>query len=101
MFRFLTLFLAIFMCVISVTAVYYNKNSTPTTFHRVDRNYRTQLFHGAESTSLAPCLSPNGSPSVEDGDILLFPPYLPHSVESKPQHKNSMRMTFSFNITLI
>ena len=81
--------------------VYYNKNSTPTTFHRDDGNYRTQLFHGAESTSLAPWLSPNGAPSVEDGDILLFPPYLPHSVESKPQHKNSMRMTFSFNITLI
>ena len=82
------------------SGVYYNKNSTPTTFHRDDGTYKTQLFQGAENTSLAPCLAPNISPDVEDGDILLFPPYLTHSFESKNPHKNSMRMTFSFNITL-
>ena len=38
------------------------------------------------------------SPPVEDGDILLFPPHLEHSVQSKPENKNKMRMTFSFNI---
>ena len=81
--------------------VYYNKNSTPTTFHREDGIYRTQLFHGVENTALGECLSRKASPSVEDGDILLFPPYLQHAVESKPQHKNKMRMTFSFNIGLI
>ena len=65
-----------------------------------DKIYKRQLFNGSESTSLAPCLCASFSPSVEDGDILLFPPYLEHSVESQPQHKNNMRMTFSFNIAL-
>ena len=82
------------------SGVYYNKNATPTTFHREDKTYRTQLFDGSENTSLAQCLTSSFSPFVKDGDILLFPPYLTHSVESKPQHKDSMRMTFSFNITL-
>ena len=82
------------------SGIYYNKNATPTAFHRGDKIYKTQLFDGWSSTSLASCLCASFHPSVEDGDILLFPPYLEHSVESKPQHKNSMRMTFSFNITL-
>tara|TARA_R100000152_G_C6665051_1_gene102910 strand:+ start:11 stop:625 length:615 start_codon:yes stop_codon:yes gene_type:complete len=82
------------------SGIYYNKNATPTTFHREDKNYKTQLFNGSENTALAPCVATTFSPSVEDGDILLFPPYLDHSVESKPQHKERMRMTFSFNITL-
>tara|TARA_B100000131_G_C17812649_1_gene490305 strand:+ start:13 stop:627 length:615 start_codon:yes stop_codon:yes gene_type:complete len=82
------------------SGIYYNKNATPTTFHREDKTYRTQIFDGLSNTALAPCLAPSVSPSVEDGDILLFPPYLDHSVESKPHHKDRMRMTFSFNITL-
>ena len=82
------------------SGIYYNKNATPTSFHREDKTFRTQLFDGAENTALAECLTSTFSPYVEDGDIILFPPYLDHSVESKPQHKDSMRMTFSFNITL-
>ncbi len=38
MFRFLTLFLAILMCVVSVTAVYYNKNSLLIDFHIIQFN---------------------------------------------------------------
>ena len=82
------------------SGIYYNKNATPTTFHRGDKIYKTQLFEGSENTALAQCLTSSFSPFVKDGDIILFPPYLTHSVESQPQHKNSMRMTFSFNITL-
>ena len=40
----------------------------------------------------------SGRTVLEDGDILLFPPHLEHSVQSKPENKNKMRMTFSFNI---
>ena len=83
------------------SGVYYNKNSTPTTFYRDGGIYRTQLFDGVQNTALGECLTHIAAPSVEDGDILLFPPYLQHAVESKPHHKNKMRMTFSFNITLI
>jgi len=82
------------------SGVYYNKNASPTEFFRSDTPYQTQRFHGYEKSGLAPCLIPSFCLNVEDGDIILFPPYLDHSVESQPQHKNSMRMTFSFNIDL-
>ena len=35
--------------------------------------------------------------SINDGDIILFPPYLEHEV--KKQTSESMRLTFSFNLT--
>ena len=82
------------------SGVYYNKNASPTQFFRSDSSYQTQIFDGYKQSALAPCLSPSLAPSVEDGDILLFPPYVEHSVESTLKHKNSMRMTFSFNINL-
>ena len=82
------------------SGIYYNKNATPTTFYRGDNTYRTQRFDGFEKTALHPCLVDSSNPLVEDGDILLFPPYLTHSFTSEPQHKNGMRMTFSFNIAL-
>ena len=82
------------------SGVYYNRNASPTQFFRSDKLYQTQIFEGYKQSGLAPCLAESGEFPVEDGDILLFPPYLEHSVESKPQHKNSMRMTFSFNIAL-
>ena len=61
---------------------------------------KTQEFDGFRETDLSSCLADACHFPVEDGDIVLFPPYLEHSVESKPQHKDSMRMTFSFNIFL-
>ena len=78
--------------------IYYNKNASPTTFHRSDRLYQTQLFTGYPESAMNGILGLHCSPPVEDGDILLFPPHLEHSVQSKPENKNKMRMTFSFNI---
>ena len=80
--------------------IYYNKNASPTTFHRSDRLYQTQLFTGYPESAMNGILGLHCSPPVEDGDILLFPPHLEHSVQSKPENKNKMRMTFSFNIDL-
>ena len=82
------------------SGVYYNKNASPTKFFNGNAMINTQKFRGCEETALSACLAEGHFPPVEDGDILLFPPYLEHSVESKPQHKDSMRMTFSFNIAL-
>ena len=82
------------------SGVYYNKNASPTQFFRSDKLYRTQIVAGAQNTALGVCLAEHFSPEVEDGDILLFPPHLEHSVQSKPENKNKMRMTFSFNIVL-
>jgi len=82
------------------SGIYYNKNASPTKFFNGNAMINTQKFRGCEETALSACLAEGHFPPVEDGDILLFPPYLEHSVESKPQHKDSMRMTFSFNIAL-
>ena len=62
---------------------------------------KTQQFKGCEKTKLLPCLAEAYYFPVEDGDILLFPPYLEHGVQPKDEHQDKMRMTFSFNITLI
>ena len=83
------------------SGIYYNKNASPTEFFKSNSIITdTQKFDGYRESALASCLAKSVSPDVKDGDILLFPPYLKHSVKSKPQHKNEMRMTFSFNITL-
>ena len=82
------------------SGIYYNKNASPTQFFNINDMRNTQKFCGFEETALAPCLAEGCHFPVEDGDIILFPPYLPHSVASKFEHKNKMRMTFSFNITL-
>ena len=80
--------------------IYYNKNASPTKFFNSNSISATQRWEEYAQSPMQGCLSENCSPPVEDGDILLFPPYLDHSVESKPHHKDRMRMTFSFNITL-
>ena len=83
------------------SGIYYNKNASPTEFFKCNSTITdTQKFDGYRESALASCLAKSVSPDAKDGDILLFPPYLKHSVKSKPQHKNEMRMTFSFNITL-
>ena len=82
------------------SGVYYNKNASPTKFFNDNSMINTQKFRGFEETALSTCLVEGYFPPVEDGDIVLFPPYLPHSVASKFEHKNKMRMTFSFNIFL-
>ena len=83
------------------SGIYYNKNASPTQFYRDNLSIiKSQRFDGYMETALAPCLAEGCHVPVEDGDILLFPPYLPHGVASKDEHQYKMRMTFSFNITL-
>jgi hypothetical protein len=83
------------------SGIYYNKKASPTKFFNINAMINTQKFKGWEESEMAPCLAEGCLFPVEDGDIILFPPYLPHSVESTPAYQNKMRMTFSFNITLI
>ena len=80
--------------------IYYNKNASPTKFFNSNSISATQLWDGYGGSPLEGCLSEYCSLPVDDGDILLFPPYLEHSVESTLTHKDKMRMTFSFNIDL-
>ena len=83
------------------SGIYYNKKASPTKFFSTNDMRETQQFKGWEESKISQCLAEACLFPVEDGDIILFPPYLPHSVESTPTHQNKMRMTFSFNITLI
>ena len=77
-----------------------NKNATPTKFHRDEKHFQTKIIPGYEKSVMDSFLSTAFSPPVEDGDILLFPPYLRHSATSLSHHRYQMRMTFSFNIDL-
>lgn len=76
--------------------IYYNKGSSPTTFHAPHRYMKTtipseygslmdQFYHDMYDVE------------VEDGDIILFPNYMVHEVRPDPDRKD-MRLTFSFNI---
>ena len=80
------------------SGIYYNKNSSPTVFHRPDIGFRTQVFPGHEYSRLKECYYSHQEIDVSDGDIILFPPYLDHEVPERIDNKT--RITFSFNIIL-
>lgn len=80
------------------SGIYYNKNSSPTNFVRPDRNYETQLFKGYQTSLISHFYYSSFYPNVEDGDIILFPPYLSHYVDEDENRKNNMRVTFAFNM---
>lgn len=85
------------------SGIYYYQNSTPTVFTRSDYLYKTQEFPGHEESHLNYCFYENFYPYVEDGDIVLFPPYLEHHVpdlQVDEKNKEQMRVTFAFNIGL-
>ena len=82
------------------SGIYYYQNSSPTIFIRSDYLYKTQEFPGYQNSGLSSFFNETFYPYIEDGDIVLFPPYLEHYVESEERHKEKMRVTFSFNIGL-
>jgi len=58
------------------------------------------MFPGVETCELRDAYYDNYSIDVEDGDIILFPPYLEHCIEPISLEEPDMRLTFSFNLTL-
>lgn len=83
------------------SGIYYNKNCNPTIFHRDHGSYRTHNFAGVEDSEINDCAWVEYIPNIVDGDILLFPPHLIHSVKLDSRYKELMRLTFSFNLKLI
>ena len=81
--------------------IYYHKNASPTTFYREPGRYELQRWPDYMDSAMDSVLSAEYFPFVDDGDIILFPPYLDHSVKSKQKPKDEMRMTFSFNIDVL
>jgi hypothetical protein len=82
------------------SGIYYNKNASSTIFTRSDNMYKTQLFEGYETSGLWEAFDKTYHTEANDGDIVLFPPYLEHYVKSEDRHKNNMRLTFTFNVGL-
>lgn len=82
------------------SGIYYNKNSSPTVFIRPGKLYKMQSNSGEGDSILSPSFFGRYKTEVKDGDIILFPPYLDHFVESEEWHKDNMRLTFSFNVDI-
>lgn len=80
--------------------IYYNKGNTPTSFirpyslHRVNRHSEFTLL----DSPLFKFYTDVESPEIEPGDIILFPPWLEHYVDTGEECRNNMRLTFSFNL---
>ena len=78
------------------SGIYYNKNATPTKFYNPSLLHRVTKPPKSEETIVDDCYHDFFFPSVEDGDVILFPSTLEHEV--KPTNSKMMRLTFSFNI---
>jgi hypothetical protein len=82
------------------SGIYYNKNSSSTCFIRSDRMFKTQYFKNCTESAISEAFDAKYCPEVKDGDIILFPSHLEHSIRSEDWHTTSMRLTFAFNINL-
>jgi hypothetical protein len=83
------------------SGVYYNKNSTPTIFDRQGEPLHKAFdFFGSQESKIRECYFTYWYTDVNDGDMLLFPPYLQHSIYTDDSNKDKMRLTFSFNLQL-
>ena len=82
-----------------LSGIYYNKNATPTTFYPPSTLYRSLRYRGVDDSLFSSACKDNYEAKVQDGDVILFPPYLEHEV--KQQTSDAMRMTFSFNLILL
>ena len=82
--------------------IYYNKNSTPTGFVREDGLHAVHNVLEWGNSKLNSFFLDDIILPAEDGDILLFPPYLKHFVplQEKIDSDDKMRLTFSFNLFL-
>jgi len=78
--------------------IYYNKGSSPTIFERNDVSREVHDFPNCLDCEIKESFYDEWYLNVEDGDIILFPPYLKHRVP--PRDDNSTRLTFSFNLQL-
>jgi hypothetical protein len=80
--------------------VYYNKGNIPTIFMK-PYNYHKINSHeeyNSPQSVMFKYFCDFYEPEIEPGDVVLFPPWLQHYVDTKNECKDKMRLTFSFNI---
>jgi hypothetical protein len=78
------------------SGIYYNKNPSPTSFERMDNYHKLTNIPEIKNSKLEDYYNDVEIPNVSPGDIILFPPWIPHSVDTKNNKK--MRLTFAFNV---
>jgi hypothetical protein len=80
--------------------IYYNKGNIPTSFirpytlHRINRHPE----YMDTKSPLFKFYNDMESPTIEPGDIIMFPPWMEHYVDVGDICKDNMRLTFSFNL---
>ena len=84
------------------SGIYFAKNCFPGSFFidKSDPTLRTQSWCDWSKTRLKDYYTDRIYPKIEDGQIILFPPSVIHSVKADERNKDAMRLTFSFNIIL-
>jgi hypothetical protein len=62
--------------------------------------FKTQYFNNCTESAISEAFDAKYCPEVKDGDIILFPSHLQHSIHSEDWHTTNMRLTFAFNVSL-
>ena len=81
--------------------IYFAKNCFPGSlfFIRTEYSHRSQQPFVSEETPMNKYYNEFYPTEFSDGDLVLFPPHLHHSVKVGSANKSEQRLTFSFNIS--
>lgn len=82
------------------SGIYYNRGASPTKFHNAHRYMKLCMPLPSDIHPDSPLLdmySDMHEQEVEDGDVILFPPWLVHEVVPD-KTRIDMRLTFTFNV---
>lgn len=84
------------------SGVYFAKNCFPGSFIfvRTEYSHRCQQWFDYTSSKMRPFYDEFYPTTFGDGDLVLFPPYLHHSVKVDERNADLQRLTFSFNIRI-
>ena len=84
------------------SGVYFHRNcyQGSFTFYKSDHSLRTQQTIDWDQTKLAGYYHEYLNIPMNDGDIMLFPPHMMHSVKVDERNSVNQRLTFSFNVLL-
>lgn len=80
------------------SGIYYNVGASPTKFHNAHRYMKLCMPPEVHPDSpISDMYSDMCDQEVEDGDVILFPPWLVHEV-ILDKTRTDMRLTFTFNV---
>lgn len=80
------------------SGIYYNVGASPTNFHNAHRYMKLCIPPEVHPDSpISDMYSDMCDQEVEDGDVILFPPWLVHEV-IQDKTRTDMRLTFTFNV---